>query len=327
MVDITSYAQNSFVVQGLEIDVSAHHFAVPFLSNYFRSLYQGETPLDTGPLRFELQVIKQPPFPDDTVRAIKGPTVTSYTNGKEIHFVSEDSSIIYFDPAKKKATGFLKEDILQDAFKLYPLMSALIAEALGYHGFHYLHAAGLYGHEMGYLVSGDGGSGKTTAALSMVGEGFNYASDDSLFLKEHEGEILILPFFGNRNFHLDQDLLNRFPDLAEGNGPKIQDGAKMPVNISKLCPELFIPVIRPHVIIFPKITAQPKSVLSLLPRVEVFRRLLKQTILAVDKAILRAQLNVMQRLVEQATGFELLSGRDLYENPKSFVSLLETVSL
>ena len=270
---------------------------------------------------------RRPPFPDGTVRAIKGPTVTSYTNGKEIHFVSQDGSIIYFDPVKKNATGFLKEEIIQDDYKLYPLMSALISEALGYHGFHYLHAAGLYGHETGYLISGDGGSGKTTAALSMVREGFRYVSDDSLFFREHNGEILILPFYGNRNFHLDEDLLNRFSDLAAGKRSKIPDGTKMPVDISKNRPDLFMPVIRPYVIIFPKITARQKSMLSILPRVEVFRRLLKQTILAVDNSISRAQLKVMQHLVEQARGFVLLSGSDIYDNPKKLVSLLETVSI
>jgi hypothetical protein len=323
-VNTSSFTQGRYIVQGLE--VFAHRLTAS-VDSYFQSLYPGETPLRAEPLHFELDIVEQPPpVPADSERVIKGPTVTYHTNGKEIHFVSKDGSIICFDPVKKKATGSLKKEILQKTVELCHLMSAWISEALRYHGFHFLHSAALYGDEMGCLVSGESGSGKTTAAVTMVREGFKCVSDDSLFFREYRGEIIVLPVFKNRNFHIDQDLTNRFPELSKEIGSKILNGTKKAVDVSTIFPDFFIPYVRPHAIIFPKITLHQKSILSPLPQVEVFRRLLKQTIPAVDNDISRGQLRTMQLLVRQARGFELLSGRDIYENPNRFVSLLAKVS-
>jgi hypothetical protein len=55
---------------------------------------------------------------------------------------------------------------------------------------------------------------------------------------------------------------------------------------------------------------------------EVYRRLLKQTILAVDKEVLRNHLKALEKLVKQTLGFELLSGRDIYEDPKKLTNLI-----
>ncbi len=318
--------QNRYVVQGLEIHVSSHQLAEPLLSNYFFSLYKGEAPLGTRPLHFSVYLTEQtPPVPAGSKRAIKGPSVTSYKNGEEIYFVSGDGSIILFDPPGKRAKCILNKKILQDGFGLAPLMSAAISEALRYNGFHYLHSAGLYGCGKGYLVAGNGGSGKTTAAASMVREGFKYVSDDSLLFRECGAEILLFPFYSNRNFHFDGDLANRFPELSDGKSAEIEAGTKVPVDISRKFPDLFTPRLKPHVIIFPSITSCARSVLLSLHRGEAFIRLLKQTILAVDHAVARDQLRVMRRLVHQVISFELLGGRDVYENPKKLVDIIEAV--
>ena len=321
---MSSFTQGRYIVQGLEVFA---HRVTASVDSFFESLYPGETPLEAEPLHFELHIVEQPtPVPADSVRVIKSPSVTYHTNGKEIQFVSVDGSIICYDPIRQKAKGFLKKEILQDTFELYRLMSAWISEALRYHGFHFLHSAALHGDEMGYLVSGEGGSGKTTAAVTMVREGFKCVSDDTLFFREYKGEIIVLPVFRNKNFHIDADLTNRFPELSKGIESKILNGAKKPVDVSTIFPGFFIPHVKPNAIIFPKITSHQQSILSPIPQVEVFRRLLKQTIMAVDNDISRSQLRIMQHLVRQARGFELLSGRDIYENPKRLISLLAKVS-
>jgi hypothetical protein len=55
---------------------------------------------------------------------------------------------------------------------------------------------------------------------------------------------------------------------------------------------------------------------------EVYTRLLKQTVLAVDTHISRNQLKALEKLVKQVRGFELITGQDMYEDPKILSDLL-----
>jgi hypothetical protein len=45
--------------------------------------------------------------------------------------------------------------------------------------------------------------------------------------------------------------------------------------------------------------------------------------LAVDKSVARNQLSTLGRLVKQVSGFELQSGKDLYEDPSRIISIIE----
>ncbi len=170
------------------------------------------------------------------------------------------------------------------------------------------------------MFSGDGGCGKTTTALSLVYEGFKYVSDDALFLEELNGEIIVHPFY--KKFNIDQDLAERFPDVARGKNLPIPEGSKVSVDISQIFPGSSIPYLRPDVIIFPKITSNGKSQLYPLNQMEAYKRLLKQTVLAVDQEVSRNQLKALEKLVKQTLGFELLSGRDIYKDPKRVISLI-----
>jgi len=315
--------KSSYVVQGLNIHLLCENSLHLLISNYFNSLYRGKKRFVIKPLEFELNlyiVEEPPPIPANSVQAIKAPSVTSYSNGKEIYFTLKDGSIICLDPITRNAKGFLKKEILNDSIGLFSLIGAPLGETLKYHGLYFLHSAALYGNGMACMVSGDGGCGKTTTALSLVYEGFKYVSDDALFLEELNGEIIVHPL--SKNFHLDQDLAERFPDITRGKNLPIPEGTKVSVDISQIFPGSFIPYLRPNVIIFPKITSNGKSQLYPLNQMEVYKRLLKRTILAVDKEVSRNQLKALEKLVKQTLGFELLSGRDIYKDPKRVISLI-----
>ncbi|MEW6570518.1 MAG: hypothetical protein AB1390_05015 [Nitrospirota bacterium] len=208
--------------------------------------------------------------------------------------------------------------------ELFSLLGASIVEILKYYGLYFLHAAAVSVDKVAYLFSGDGGSGKTTAALSLVHEGFQYVSDDSLFLRDAKGEIIVSPMY--KHFHIDDDLARRFTDISGGRSSRILGRTKVPVDVSKFFPGAFIPSLRPDVIIFPKIISEETSTLNSITQIEIYKRLLKQTILSVDKNVSCDQLRILEKLVKETRGFELLSGRDVYENPKILVGLLSEVN-
>lgn len=312
---------NSYSVHGVSIHVLCEDQLDLAISSYLNSLYKGGKRSGIKPLEFELYIVEEPPpVPTDSVQAIKAPSVTSYSDGKEIYFTSEDGSIICLNPNTRDARGFLKKEILNDSTILASLMGRSLTEALKYDGFYFLHSAALFGNGIGLLISGDGGCGKTTTSLGLVRAGFRYVSDDSVFFEELNGEIVIFPLY--TSFHIDQDLIERFPEVAIGKNLPISDGIKVSVDISQRFPGSFIPYIRPNVIIFPKIDSNWESQLNPISQMEVYIRLLKQTVLVSDKVVSKNQLKALEKLVKQTVGFELLSGRDIYEDPKKVISLI-----
>jgi hypothetical protein len=270
----------------------------------------------------DLSLVKEPPpVPSESVLKVKGATTKCYSQGSNVYFTSKDGSVISLDLLRSHSKGFLKEEILDDKIELFSLITGTVLEILKHHGLYYLHGAALQRNGVGYLVSGDGGCGKTTTALSLVCQGYNYVSDDSLFFQEATEQIVLRPVY--TNFHVDQDLCERFSVIRNGENQTIPEGVKISVDISETFPTSFVPFIRPNVIIFPKITGDRTSKTHPLGSVEVFQRLLKQIMLAVDKSVARNQLSTLGRLVKQVSGFELQSGKDLYEDPSRIISIIE----
>lgn len=291
------------------------------ITHYFHTLYSGENLLDAPPLKLNLHVVKKPPsIPADSVKSIKGPNITSYRNYDKIYFVLEDGSHICLDPKVQRAEGFLRSQILDNSLEVCSLIGSSIFEMLKYSGLYLLHAAALKGNGINCLVSGDGGCGKTTTTLSLVREGFKYVSDDSLFLREEHDGICVSPLY--THVHLDQDLADRFPEISEGKNLEITEWQKAPVDISSVFPNAYITSLRPDVLIFPRVVSNRESLLKPISQVEVYTRLLKQTILAVDNDISRNHLSILKILVKQTKGFELISGRDMYEDPGILIKLM-----
>ena len=295
------------------------------VSSYLTSLCEGENRPKTKPMQLEISLIETPrTIPPDSIQAIKRPSITSYLKGDGIYFASTDGSLMYLDPINRKSKAFLTRSILNDTMNLFSLLGGAIVEMLKYNGLHFLHAAALQKNGVRLLISGDGGCGKTTTSLSLVRSGFKYISDDSLFFEEQHGEILVSPFY--TAFHIDQDLSERFPELTKGHERSIPKGIKIAIDLSQTYPRSSIPVLRPNVIVFPKITSSPKSTLRPIGQMEVFNRLLTQIILASNKEVSRSQLQSLQKLVNQTAGFKLLSGRDVYEDPYKLSNLIGTLN-
>jgi hypothetical protein len=324
--NVYNLVKSSYLVQGMSVNILCDNIVCSLISSFFDNLYKGEKRFGVRALEFKLTVVERPPsLPGGSTRFIKSPYVTSYSYGKEIYFTSGDGSIVCFNPITKDANGFLTRGVLRHPLVLHSLIGAALAEAFKCHEIYFLHSAALYGNGMGYLITGDGGCGKTTASLSLVREGFKYVSDDSLFFEELDGEIVVHPFY--TDFHVDQNLIERFPEIARVANLPIPWGAKISANISEIFPNSFIPHTKPNIIIFPKIVPEQKSRLYPLNKLETFGRLLKQIMLAADKEISKNHLKILKKLVGQVAGFELLSGRDTYEDPRMIIRLISQVTV
>jgi len=273
------------------------------------------------PVSYELSIVKDPPtIPAESVRTVKAPDVSCYKNGTSIYYTSEDGSVVHLNPVSRKVKGYLREKVLENAIILYALVGAPFSDILKYDSLYSLHSAALCRDGVGYLFSGDSGSGKTTSTLGLVAHGFKYASDDVVLLEEVKGEVIAHSL--TRTFNVDRASGARFPGIVREENLPVKPGHKITVNIEQVIPGSFVPRLRPDVIISLKIISNGKSRVQPLSQVEVFRRLLKQTVLAADKEVSQNQIKTLGRLARQVRGFELLNGRDVYEDPACLVNLM-----
>jgi len=79
------------------------------------------------------------------------------------------------------------------------------------HGLYALHANGLAKDEVGLLIVGNSGSGKSTTAFSLIRQGWKYLSDDVLLIRERPHGVEAVAF--QKGFSFDPKLVNSFPEL------------------------------------------------------------------------------------------------------------------
>jgi hypothetical protein len=311
----------SFLVQGLTVNLQCERSLFRGLEAYFSSLCRGNIRSNTEAIDLKLNICNSPyPLHPDAVKEITGPSVTYYSRGNKLYFISRDGSLISLDPVSRAAKGFLTHDILKNPLNFFLFVSEPLAEMLKLRGLYCLHAAALRNHDVSILLSGASGCGKTTTSLSLVASGFKYVSDDTLLIEKLNKGVTVYPLY--KSFNISRDTAMRFPQLIKNGHKPFPKEGKISIDISKIIPDSHIQSAKPDVIIFPKIISGNKSKLRPIGHMEVYKRLLNQIILAIDKNVAKEQLNALEWLVKQTRGFELLSGRDLHENPDSILNFI-----
>jgi hypothetical protein len=105
----------------------------------------------------------------------------------------------------------------------------------------------------------------------------------------------------------------------------LDPGEKFSVDVSQYFNSVSRKWIEPDVILFPRICSQKTSILSPLDSIEMFTRLIKQTILGSDPVLAERHLETIKVLVEKTQGFELVAGEDLLEDPEKLSSLITSL--
>ena len=125
-------------------------------------------------------------------------------------------------------------------------------------------------------------------------------------------------------FALTPETTRRFPELCSSEAiyGELRDG-KRAVNIDRVFPGRHEPRCRPEVIVFPKISEQPRSELARLTGADTLARLMEQSPgIMVDKPLVSKQLEALSLLTDQAKSYQILVGTDIYEQPEAVCELL-----
>jgi hypothetical protein len=191
-----------------------------------------------------------------------------------------------------------------------------------YQGLFDLHGAAVADRGIGYVFLGEASSGKSSMALNLVHQGWHYASDDSLLLKSNGKAVEVLSF--RKIFYIDPAVASKYPELdtlvsKKGNAA----GSKHFLDLEKVYPNQFQPSIVPKVLIFSEITPDQKSSIQMLSKGQAFANLLKQSIsIFFNRQVVRQHTQILKNLINQCSCYQLLAGRDLYDEPDKILKLL-----
>ncbi len=312
-------------LQDIAIRVHADHPELDRLVQQFLAPLEGRNaaPAEMLELFLHLRQDGEPELPTPTGPSaeIRFVNVSCFREGPTLAFRSRDGSGLEADIAAGRAWGTLTADLLARRYVLSDLLLAPLMEMLKQRGYYGLHAATLSRNGTGYLFPATAGQGKTTVALGLLKQGFQYAGDDKVLLREQDGEIAALAF--TRRFNIDPDIGDRYRELAfVADLEPLPLCEKRPVDVSAVYPGSFVPRCRPGFVIHLQRTPGAESRVVPLSRSESFARLVRQTILAFDQQVAMRQLALFGRLLERAHSYLLYNGDDLYGDPERLAELL-----
>jgi hypothetical protein len=243
-------------------------------------------------------------------------------------YLTDGYSLLHLQPGRGQGYAqlapnfFARPPRLQRAFWTYGLLKLLRPL-----GAYWLHAAGVISHEgMGALIIGPSGSGKSTLTIGLIRRGWSYLSDDALLLRRQPDGIAALAW--RRHASVDATAAAAYADLPLGEETADPTGKpKRRVAIEAVYPNQHMARSLPQVLLFSRIVPHAPSALVPLDRPTALKQLLSESGPALfDHATMPQHLDLLTRLLQQATPFELRAGLDLYQEPGRLSQLLDTAN-
>ena len=186
---------------------------------------------------------------------------------------------------------------------------------LRHRGIHSMHAAGLVRSDKGLLVVATAGAGKSTLALALLEAGWKALSDDSVVLRPMGDGVEALAL--RRDLYLEPPALEGFPGLTERwQDPPLGASSKRWLALEAAFPGQSVERCKPRWVLFPRAVDRAVSELRPLPSHHALGKLIGQSFLVfLEPTRASAQIEALRRLVQQSRCYELLTGRDLLEDP------------
>jgi hypothetical protein len=177
------------------------------------------------------------------------------------------------------------------------------------------------------MLVGDSGCGKSTLTATLVSNGWGFASDDNLVLRETETGIVAWAL--RRYFTFDESTLKackllRFANAVGGRVPG--DREKFRFYAREAFPQGFVESCSPTIILFPSVTSEPHSRIEPIKQGDALASLIRQCPWATcDPAAAEVHLQVLSRLISQTRSYSIVAGKDVFENPTSISDLIAQI--
>lgn len=243
-------------------------------------------------------------------------------NGNYRYEKVDQRARIIADVSNGVAAGFAAEELLQTDWLItnlffYPLWAQLMKSQ----GLFPLHAAGLVSEGRSALFLGKSGSGKSTLSIHLVKGGFSLLSDDTVFLREHDGRIESMSF--PEEINVTAQTIAMIPELANienFTANPFRDKSSFP--IEELYPGCIVDGAVPSVLIFPELTGSTDTVIEPMTGSEALTLSMRYAFFFMDPSTTSRNFEILAALVKQASCFRLYSGSDQEQLDRKVAELL-----
>lgn len=231
-----------------------------------------------------------------------------------------DGLIAVIYGSSSRAEILVPEDAVESIRRLKHAVFMLpLIELLRPHGLYNTHAAGLAVNGKGLLFPAECGSGKTTLTLTLARGGFEFLSDDLIFLKQ-DGQQVSMHAFPD-DVDLTEDTRRIFPELEPHLRPEIPGCPKRQVSPAQAYGARIAAECAPAAVICPRVAHTDHTRLERLSSLEAFPEFAQNVTLARPKAA-QKHLNIIGALLRQVPCYRMHTGRDLDVLPDLLRELL-----
>jgi hypothetical protein len=254
-----------------------------------------------------------PPEPEGVGRPIydapSGPI--DYFDGSDQLFVDyEERARLLCTPAEGLIQMSINGSGLADeVLATHPLLTIALVETMKRFERFPLHAAGLALAGKGVLIPGASGSGKSTTSVTLVRAGFDFLSDDTVFLTSSPDGIWVAGF--PDEVDVTDHTVARIPELGHLAGTPLLPGReKYGFRVEDVFGVTPLTGCRPAVLLAPQVVDGPGSELEPLAPSEALMALLPNVLLT-DPVASQAHLDMLATLVESVPCLRFRVGSDL----------------
>ncbi|MCP3956978.1 MAG: hypothetical protein GY719_03915 [bacterium] len=323
------FHQRFFRFSGVDVRVrSDHPLVARGLDNLFS--YFGLTASATAPdvCPVALDVLTSEPalsIPSAASQEARFGGVRIWSAGREL-YLGAGASVVRLDPRSGNGVVAIgssprvrSENLGDDPATLVILALTLLLRHRDLYG---LHAGALAWEGTGCLFVADGRCGKSTMALNLVQQGWDYVSDDFVLLRPSGNRVEAVAL--RRNICVGRKATRDYPGLlGRWRDRPFPGDTKRWLEMSSLYPRQVKDSCVPTVLVFPEIISGPRSRLRpLTDKAEILGRLMQQSqLLVLESEMSSRHLDVLKRLLLQSRCYQLLAGRDLKE-PSPLISEL-----
>ena len=311
----------------------------PYVSDRMRKVlrYKGAAQTSTSGAGSDLTLdfsIRRPPIAIPEEVSHLGPTkhggLEVWKSGSCMYLTHGENTVVAVEPWVGVARGSLDPAFGRPSGQrrdpLFYLITFSLVILLRYQSRFALHAAALARDEQGALLVARSDSGKSTAALNLMREGWSYLSDDAVLLRRQGSSVRAHSF--RSDFCVDPEAVDQFPELAGyAWPPSLSDPTKWRVDPAKLYPGQFVPRCTPQVLVMPEIVDAAESTLEPMDPTVMLGHLANQSglLLTPEPEIASQHLNLLKQLVNQTASYRFLAGRDQLKDSSSIDRLLKSV--
>ena len=237
--------------------------------------------------------------------------------GQLMYFEAPDQLFIdypgYFRMLCSPATGLVQSAVLSDGpgdvLAAYPFFTIPLMEVMKRRGRFPLHAGYVAREGRGVLLVGMSGSGKSTLTAALVRDGWDFLSDDTVFVVRQAGATWVWGF--SDEIDCSDDTAGMFPELGHLVGvPTLTGRDKHPVDVQRAFGVLPVLACRPHALVLPTISGERRSVLRAVSAGYALQEIAPNVLLTQPTAT-QAHLDVLAELVREIPCYSLATGTDL----------------